>query len=292
MNAISCACRDGASVVVVSVVNINARPTHTPLKSVWDPTVRFRTTSGLDLAVDPIQMKNVTFDHVKGVEEAKNELQDVVEFLKNPEKFTVLGGKLPKGGTPPPRGSSFSLLLLVNIPISFQESSWSVLRERGRPCWRGPWPARPTCPSTTPPGQSSTRCSWALARAASGTSSVSRRDVGKHARVRQDAADISSFHRCRRGEGQRALRHLHRRAGQRRREEDRVSDAPVLQTDHQPAAGGDGRVSFPTSLDTCSFTCPVSNEDTGVFTGSNQMRASSWSGPQTSPKLWTSKFRF
>lgn len=60
-------------------------------------TVRFRTTSGLDSAVDPIQMKNVTFEHVKGVEEAKNELQDVVEFLKNPQKFTVLGGKLPKG---------------------------------------------------------------------------------------------------------------------------------------------------------------------------------------------------
>ncbi|KAA8580580.1 hypothetical protein FQN60_013538 [Etheostoma spectabile] len=57
----------------------------------------FRTTSGLDSAVDPIQMKNVTFEHVKGAEEAKNELQDVVDFLKNPDKFTVLGGKLPKG---------------------------------------------------------------------------------------------------------------------------------------------------------------------------------------------------
>uniref|UniRef100_A0A665UUZ3 ATP-dependent zinc metalloprotease YME1L1 n=1 Tax=Echeneis naucrates TaxID=173247 RepID=A0A665UUZ3_ECHNA len=32
-----------------------------------------------------------------GVEEAKNELQEVVEFLKNPQKFTALGGKLPKG---------------------------------------------------------------------------------------------------------------------------------------------------------------------------------------------------
>uniref|UniRef100_A0A3B5QSR6 ATP-dependent zinc metalloprotease YME1L1 n=1 Tax=Xiphophorus maculatus TaxID=8083 RepID=A0A3B5QSR6_XIPMA len=60
-------------------------------------SVRFRTTSGLDSAVDPVQMKNVTFEHVKGVEEAKNELQDVVEFLKKPQKFTVLGGKLPKG---------------------------------------------------------------------------------------------------------------------------------------------------------------------------------------------------
>ncbi|XP_077414819.1 ATP-dependent zinc metalloprotease YME1L1-like isoform X2 [Vanacampus margaritifer] len=53
--------------------------------------------SGLDSSVDPVQMKNVTFEHVKGVEEAKNELQEVVEFLKNPHKFTCLGGKLPKG---------------------------------------------------------------------------------------------------------------------------------------------------------------------------------------------------
>lgn len=59
--------------------------------------MRFRTTSGLDSSVDPVQMKNVTFEHVKGVEEAKNELQEVVEFLKNPQKFTALGGKLPKG---------------------------------------------------------------------------------------------------------------------------------------------------------------------------------------------------
>ncbi|CAL8310977.1 ATP-dependent zinc metalloprotease YME1L1 isoform X1 [Gadus morhua] len=60
-------------------------------------SVRFRTTSGLDSAVDPVQMKNVTFEHVKGIDEAKSELQDVVEFLRNPQKFTVLGGKLPKG---------------------------------------------------------------------------------------------------------------------------------------------------------------------------------------------------
>lgn len=31
------------------------------------------------------------------VDEAKQELKDVVEFLKNPEKFSSLGGKLPKG---------------------------------------------------------------------------------------------------------------------------------------------------------------------------------------------------
>ncbi|KAG7336119.1 hypothetical protein KOW79_000812 [Hemibagrus wyckioides] len=66
-------------------------------KGSFSDTVRFRTTSGLDAALDPIQMKNVTFEHVKGVEEAKSELQDIVEFLRNPQKFTALGGKLPKG---------------------------------------------------------------------------------------------------------------------------------------------------------------------------------------------------
>ncbi|XP_072525046.1 ATP-dependent zinc metalloprotease YME1L1b isoform X2 [Salminus brasiliensis] len=60
-------------------------------------SVRFRTASGLDAALDPVQLKNVTFEHVKGVEEAKNELQEIVEFLRNPQKFTALGGKLPKG---------------------------------------------------------------------------------------------------------------------------------------------------------------------------------------------------
>lgn len=40
---------------------------------------------------------HVTFDDVKGADEAKQELKDVVEFLKNPEKFSSLGGKLPKG---------------------------------------------------------------------------------------------------------------------------------------------------------------------------------------------------
>ena len=40
---------------------------------------------------------NVTFNDVAGVDEAKQELVEVIEFLKNPGKFTELGGKIPKG---------------------------------------------------------------------------------------------------------------------------------------------------------------------------------------------------
>ena len=40
---------------------------------------------------------DVRFDDVKGCDESKEELMDVVEFLTNPQKFSALGGKLPKG---------------------------------------------------------------------------------------------------------------------------------------------------------------------------------------------------
>ena len=39
----------------------------------------------------------VTFSDVKGCDEAKKELEEIVEFLMNPDKFSALGGKLPKG---------------------------------------------------------------------------------------------------------------------------------------------------------------------------------------------------
>jgi len=51
---------------------------------------------GNQVEVDPEEI-HVTFDDVKGCDEAKQELKEVVEFLKNPDKFSNLGGKLPKG---------------------------------------------------------------------------------------------------------------------------------------------------------------------------------------------------
>ena len=43
------------------------------------------------------QAKKVTFNDVAGVEEAKEELQEIIEFLKEPQKFQKLGGRIPKG---------------------------------------------------------------------------------------------------------------------------------------------------------------------------------------------------
>jgi ATP-dependent metalloprotease len=46
---------------------------------------------------EPEDGKIVKFSDVHGVDEAKSELEEVVEFLRHPEKFSNLGGKLPKG---------------------------------------------------------------------------------------------------------------------------------------------------------------------------------------------------
>ena len=43
------------------------------------------------------QQKRVTFKDVAGVEEPKEELQEIIEFLKEPQKFQKLGGRIPKG---------------------------------------------------------------------------------------------------------------------------------------------------------------------------------------------------
>uniref|UniRef100_A0A3P8WLS4 ATP-dependent zinc metalloprotease YME1L1 n=1 Tax=Cynoglossus semilaevis TaxID=244447 RepID=A0A3P8WLS4_CYNSE len=92
-------------------------------------SVRFRATSGLDSPVDPVLLKNVNFEHVKGIEEAKNELQDVVEFLKNPQKFTTLGGKLPKGVLlvgPPGTGKTLLARAVAgeaNVPFYYASGS-------------------------------------------------------------------------------------------------------------------------------------------------------------------------
>jgi len=46
---------------------------------------------------DKDTMVNITFNDVAGLEEAKVEIMEIVDFLKNPTKYTQLGGKIPKG---------------------------------------------------------------------------------------------------------------------------------------------------------------------------------------------------
>jgi len=68
----------------------------------------------------------ITFKDVAGQEGAKQEVQEIVEFLKNPQKYTELGGKIPKGALlvgPPGTGKT----LLANavageagVPFEFQ----------------------------------------------------------------------------------------------------------------------------------------------------------------------------
>ncbi|MGH8459679.1 MAG: ATP-dependent metallopeptidase FtsH/Yme1/Tma family protein, partial [Nevskiales bacterium] len=43
------------------------------------------------------QQKKITFKDVAGVDEAKEELQEIIEFLRDPQKFQKLGGRIPKG---------------------------------------------------------------------------------------------------------------------------------------------------------------------------------------------------
>jgi cell division protease FtsH len=43
------------------------------------------------------KLEKVTFQNVAGIDEAKEELQEIVDFLKNPSKFQALGGRIPKG---------------------------------------------------------------------------------------------------------------------------------------------------------------------------------------------------
>ena len=87
---------------------------------------------------------NVTFKDVAGLQEAKTEVEEIVEFLKNPQKFTNLGGKIPKGALlvgPPGTGKTLLAKAVAgeaNVPFfslsgsDFVEMFVGVGASRGR----------------------------------------------------------------------------------------------------------------------------------------------------------------
>ena len=84
--------------------------------------------------------QKVTFADVAGVDEAKQELQEVIDFLKNPEKFQALGAKIPRGVL----------------------ACWAIPAPAKR-CWRAPWLEKRACRSSTFRVRISSRCSLASA---------------------------------------------------------------------------------------------------------------------------------
>ncbi|KAI9700102.1 MAG: hypothetical protein M1836_002636 [Candelina mexicana] len=67
------------------------------LTMVVETTGLLKRIGGLRNNEAKAEHQTVKFSDVHGCDEAKEELQDIVDFLKNPEKFSTLGGKLPKG---------------------------------------------------------------------------------------------------------------------------------------------------------------------------------------------------
>jgi len=86
------------------------------------------------------ERNKVTFDDVAGIDEAKEEVQEIIEFLKDPKKFQKLGGRIP-GRDPRRPARTGKTLLAKAIAGEAQVPFFSI---SGRTSWRCSWAsARP-----------------------------------------------------------------------------------------------------------------------------------------------------
>jgi cell division protease FtsH len=126
----------------------------------------------------------VTFDDVAGIDEAKEELEEIVEFLRNPQKFSRLGGKIPKGALlvgPPGTGKTLLARAIAGeagVPFftisgsDFVEMFVGVGASACATCSNRPRRTRPASSSSTRSTPWAARAAWASAGA---TTNANRR---------------------------------------------------------------------------------------------------------------------
>merc|ERR1719159_437040 len=81
----------------------------------------------------PVEDTNTTFDDVKGCDEVKDELKEIILYLKDPDRFTRLGAKLPKGvmmAGPPGTGKTLLARAIAGeAGVPFLQASGSEFEE-------------------------------------------------------------------------------------------------------------------------------------------------------------------